>query len=133
MEGAAGGDKVKRGKPHPKSQVRIKFKDLDADKAVVEKILLAAASKFDLKDNSETSRVPDTIRSVIEGKGIGFGLGARVVGEYIFVDFGRQKSESPKYDQAHDFILKELEHGFHVELQEIWEDNPVYCKTYWKK
>jgi hypothetical protein len=124
---------VNQAKAHPKSQVRIKFKDLDADKAAVERILLEAAAKFDLYDNSDESWVPDTIRSIAEGKGFGFGLGARVVEEYIFVDFMRHKSESPKFDQAHDFIWNELENAFHVELEEIWEDNPGYCKTYRKK
>ena len=72
---------------HPKSQVRIKFKDLDADKAVVDKIFLAALNKFNLYDNTYTSRVPHTIRSIVEGKGVGFGLGARVVENYIYVEF----------------------------------------------
>jgi hypothetical protein len=31
-------DKVTQFKPHPKSQVQIKFEDLDTDKTVVEKI-----------------------------------------------------------------------------------------------
>lgn len=115
---------------HPKSQVRIKFKDLDADKAIVEKILLAALDKFNLYDNSDTSQVPYTIRSIVEGKGFGFGLGARVVGNFIFVDFNRRSSDSPKFTEVHDFILNELKDAFHVELEEIFEDNPTYCKTH---
>ena|SRR5579862_7341126 len=114
---------------HSKSQVRIEFKDLDTDRAAVKKILLAAADKFNLRDNSETSRVPDTIRSVVEGKGFGFGLGARVLGNSIFVDFNRRSNNSPKFDEVHDFILDELKNAFSTGLEEIWEDNLNYCKT----
>ena len=115
---------------YPKSQVRIEVKNLDDDRACVEKILLTAREKFDLHDNSHTSRVPNTIRSIVEAKGFGFGLGARVVGATIFVDFGRHKSESPKFDQVHDYILGELKAAFQIELDEIREDNPAYCKTH---
>jgi hypothetical protein len=114
---------------YPKSQVRIEFKDFDKDKAVLEKILLSAASKFNLYDNSDESRVPHTIRSIAERKGFGFGLGARVVENYIFIDFMRGRSQSPKFDEVHDFILNELKAIFHIELEEIWDDSPVYCKT----
>jgi hypothetical protein len=114
---------------HPKSQVRIDFKNLDTDNAVVDKILLAVLNKFNLYDNTHTSRVPHTIRSVVEGKGFGFGLGARVVENYVYVEFMRHRSESPKFGEAHDFILNELKNAFRVEPEEIWEDNPAYCKT----
>ena len=112
-----------------KSQVRVKITNLDADKAVVEKILITAASKFNLYDNTNESRVPDTIKSIVEAKGCGFGLGARVVKDSIFVDFLHRKSNSPKFDQVHDFILNELRDRFNSELQEVFENNPAYCKT----
>lgn len=114
----------------PKSQVRIELKDLNADKAIVEKILLAALAKFNLHDNSDTSRVPHTIRSVVEGKGFGFGLGARVVENFMFVDFNPGGNNPPKFAEVHDFILDGLKNAFHVQLEEIWEDNPAYCKTH---
>jgi hypothetical protein len=115
--------------PLKKSQVRIEFANLDADRVVVEKILLAAADKFNLYDNTETSRVPDTIKSVVESKGFGFGVGARVVKNSIFVDFNRGKNDSPKFDEVHDFILSELQNVFQKRPQEIWEDDPIYCKS----
>jgi hypothetical protein len=115
--------------PYPKTQVCFQFKDLEADRAVVERILLTAAAKFDLYDNSNESTVPHTIRSIVEAKGFGFGLGARVVGDRIHVDFKRHRSQSPKFDETHDFILKELKAAFHLELEEVCEDNPAYCKT----
>jgi hypothetical protein len=132
MEGETGRDKMNSPARRPKSQVRIEFKDLDPNKAAVEKILLAALDKFNLYDNSYESRVPHTIRSIVEGKGKGFGLGGRVVENHIYVDFMRHRSESPKFDEAHDFILNELKNAFHVELEEIWEDNPAYRKTSWQ-
>ena len=112
-----------------KSQVEIKSKNLDADKTTVERVLLAALTEFDLFDNTKTSTVPNTIKSVVEGKGYGFGLGARVVGNSIFVDFNHPKNDSLKFDKVREFILNELQKAFQNKLQEIWEDSPVYCKT----
>ena len=112
-----------------KSQVEIKSKSLDVDKTTVERIFLAALTKFNLFDNTETSRVPDTIKSVVEGEGYGFGLGARVVGNSIFIDFNHPKNAAYKFDEVREFILNELQKVFQNEPQEIWEDSPVYCKT----
>ena len=114
---------------HPRSQVQIESNNLDADRVVVDKIMSAALDKFGLYDNTHTSRVRQTIRSVVEGNGFGFGFGARVVENLIIVDLGRLRSDSPKFDEAHDFILRELNGAFHAELVEIWEDNPIYRKT----
>ena len=116
-----------------KSQIQIESKNLEADKTVVEKIFVAVTNKFNLYDNTYESRVADTIKSIVEAKGFGFGLGARVVKNFIFVDFIRHKSNSPKFDEAHDFILEELQNSFHIKLQEIWGDNPAYCKSCWGK
>ena len=112
-----------------KSQVEIKSKSLDVDKTTVERILLAALTKFNLFDNTKTSRVSDTIKSVVEGKGYGFGLGARVVGNSIFIDFNYPTNAAYKFDEVREFILNELQKVFQNEPQEIWEDRPVYCKT----
>jgi hypothetical protein len=115
--------------PIKKSQIEIKSANLDADKLVVEKILLVALNEFILYDNTDTSRVPDTIKSIVEAKGFGFGLGARVVKNSIFVDFNRGQNQSSKFDEVHNFILKELQNVFRRDLQEIWEDNSAYCAT----
>ena len=69
----------------------MKATNLDADRKIVEEILLATVAKFNLFDNTSTSRVPDTIKSMVERNGYGFGLGARVVGNSIFVDFNSTK------------------------------------------
>jgi hypothetical protein len=103
-----------------KSQVQIEITDLDADKAVVEKIFIAVAGKFNLYDNTHESRVPETIKSIVEAKGFGFGLGARVVKELIFVHFHRPKTNSPKFDQVREFILNELQDSFNRELLEVF-------------
>jgi hypothetical protein len=113
-----------------RSQVEVKTTKLEVDKKIVETILLAASAKFNLFDNTHTSRVPDTIRSILESNGHGFGLGARVVGNSIFVDFNGIKGDMHKFDQVHQFILDELKQNFRSEFPEIWVDNPAYCKTY---
>lgn len=113
-----------------KSQVRIEFADLDEGKIIVEKILLTAADRFKLYDNSHTSRVPDTIKSIVEGDGVGFGLGARVVENTICVDFLPNNSDSLKFDGVREFILDELRKAFRLELKEISEGNPSFVKIH---
>jgi hypothetical protein len=117
--------------PAPKkSQVQIESEDLDLAKATVDKILLMALHKFDLYDNSHTSRVPDTIRSVVESSSFGFGLGARVVKGLIVVGFNPIRNYSQKFKDVRDFILNELRNSFHIDPREISEDSPDYIKTY---
>jgi hypothetical protein len=111
------------------NQVKIVSPNLDASRTIVDGILLAAASKFNLYDNSHTSRVPDTIKSIVEGNGFGFGIGARVAGGAIFVDFNSRAKDTSKYKEVRDFIFVELQKAFHVELQEIFEDNADFVRT----
>jgi hypothetical protein len=118
-----------RLKPLRKSQFEIKTSHLESDKDKVEAILLAAANFFELFDNTHTSKVPETIRSIVEGDGFGFGLGARVKNNSIFVDFNRPKNLSPKFDEVKQFIVTEMKSAFARELPEIWEDDPTYRKT----
>jgi hypothetical protein len=120
---------VKNPEPIRKSQVEIKIRNLDTDRVTVEKILLTSAAKFALFDNTHTSRVPNTIRSIVEGDGFGFGLGACIVEGSVFVDFNRPKTDSAKFDAVREFILNELRAVFQSELPEVWENNPAYCKT----
>jgi hypothetical protein len=129
LEGKTGGDKVNKPVSARKSQIEIESTNLDSDRAMVEEILLAAANKFNLYDNSHTSRVPNTIRSIVEGDGFGFGLGARVVQSSIFVDFLRSKNSSQKFNDVHAFILGELREVFEMELQEVWEGDPDYFSS----
>ena len=113
-----------------RSQVEIKTTKLETDKKIVEAILLATSAKFNLFDNTHTSRVPDTIKSIIESNGHGFGLGARMVGNSIFVDFNGIKGDIQKFEQVHQFILDELKRTFRSDFPEIEADNPAYCKTH---
>lgn len=113
-----------------KSQIKIESEYLEDARKTVEKVFLAAAEKFNLHDNSETSRVPDTIRSIVEGKGFGFGMGGRVVAGAIYVDFFPNANDSVKFREVHDYILSELQTAFHVQFQETFEDHPEYRKTH---
>jgi hypothetical protein len=112
-----------------RSQVQIKFANLSEGRIIVERILLTATDKFKLYDNSHTSRVKNTIRSVVEGDGFGFGLGARVAEETIYVNFNGGRSNSPKFDEVHDFVLDELRRAFRLELSEISADNPSFVEA----
>ncbi|HEY1661174.1 MAG TPA: hypothetical protein VGI03_02035 [Verrucomicrobiae bacterium] len=111
-----------------KSQVRIDFTNLEADRTTVERVLLETATKFNLTDNSHTSRIPHTIKSIIQPNG--FGSGGRVVANSIYVDFNPGKNKSSQFDEVHDFIISELQNAFQCELQEIWEDDPAHYKTH---
>lgn len=113
-----------------KSQVQIRPENLDESKVVVEKILLTAATEFNLYDNSHTSRVPNTIGSIVEGNGFGFGLGARLVADSIVLDFMPDKNESPKFSEVRDYIVNELRNAFQTGLKEVFEDSSDYQKIY---
>jgi len=121
---------MKEAIPNKISQIQIETANLDESKSIVEKILLMALDKFNLYDNSHTSRVPDTIKSIVEGEGIGFGLGARVANNIIYVDFFPRKNNSSKFFEVHQFILSELREAFQLELKEIEEGNPVFFKIH---
>lgn len=121
---------MKEESPVKKSQIQIAAANVDESKASVEKILLTGAEKFNLYDNSDTSRVPDTIKSIVEGKGFGFGLGARVAKGIIYVDFFPGKNTSPKFEEVRQFILYELRKTFQLELEEIEEGDPAFYKTH---
>jgi hypothetical protein len=130
LEGTVGGDKMKEASSVLKSQIQIEIPNLDEGKAIVENILLAALDKFNIYDNSHTSRVSETIRSIVEGKGFGFGLGARVANDIIYVDFCPGKNNSSKFNEVHRFVLAELRKAFQLELKEIEQGNPAFLRTY---
>jgi hypothetical protein len=73
-------------KPMNRRQFRIELADVPNDRQTVESIFLSVAKKFGFFDNTITSRIPDTIKSVVEREGYGFGFGARIVGNSIIVD-----------------------------------------------
>ena len=93
----------------------------------VERVLLNAASRFALADNTHTSRVPNTIRSYSEKLGYGFGLGARVVRDLIIVDFNRRSEPSPEFPAVVEHIHSELRRVFgdRVYLSRAAEQIPI--------
>jgi hypothetical protein len=94
-----------------KLQIQIKL-EKDDDSNAVEKVLDAAVKKFGLIDNTVTSLVPNTIQSLIEGMGTGFGLGARVIEPLILVDFNPRCGRTEKFNLVFDHIVSELQKFF---------------------
>lgn len=90
------------------AQIHIETSDIVKDQLIVREILVDAQKKFSLFDNSETSRVPKTIISIVEREGYGFGLGARIVNNLIIVDFSRHKSQSRVFGDVYEFITSKL-------------------------
>ena len=105
-----------------KRQIHIAYKDIVVDRPVVDKIFSAAAKMFNLFDNTLTSRVPNTIKSIVEKDGYGFGLGARVVDKLIVVDFFPNRSPvSLIFDDVCQYIDTELSLAFPENLHEAKE------------
>jgi hypothetical protein len=94
-----------------KPQIQIKLEKSE-DSQIVERILVAAAEKFGLVDNSVTSRVPNTIRSFVEGVGFGFGIGARNVESLILIDFNPRTTQSEKFNAVYNQIVSDLRESF---------------------
>jgi hypothetical protein len=86
------------------------------DRSRVDEVLMAAAARFELFDNSITSRVPDTIRSLVEKIGAGFGLGACVVDGLIVLDFHPCGERSEKFSAVLEFITSGLQRIFGARL-----------------
>lgn len=91
-----------------KIQIHIKIDDVVKDHQTVERILVEACEKFQLYENTKTSKVPQTLISIIEHEQSGFGLGARIVEKRIIVDFFPHKHGSPKFDDVCDFVMSKL-------------------------
>ena len=111
-------------------QLQIKFENLAADKAAVDKMLLTAAGKFNLFDNTDTSRVLETIRSIVEEKGFGFGLGARVQNDLIVVDFFPRPNPTQKFQEVYSLIFSDLVNAFPGISKVIQEGDPDYLSTH---
>jgi hypothetical protein len=90
-----------------KTQFHIRLASGIDDQILVKQILLSAAEKFGVADNTVTSREPETICCLTERPGYGFGLGARVVGEMVIVDFNPHGETSPLFCAVEDFIKTE--------------------------
>jgi hypothetical protein len=101
----------------------------DEDRQVVRKILDAAADKFELIDDTVTSLVPNTIRSLIEAIGAGFGLGARVVEPLILVDFYPRCGRTEKFNLVFDYIVSELQKVFSERLSFAKPQNYVKAES----
>jgi len=86
---------------------------------------MAAAARFELFDNSVTSRVPDTIRSLVEKIGAGFGLGARVVGGLIVLDFHPRGERSEKFAAVLEFITSGLQQMFGTRLSVVAPEDRI--------
>jgi hypothetical protein len=70
--------------------------------------MLDTSKKFGLFDNTTSSTVPQTIRSIIEKDRYGFGLGARIVGETLVVDIFPNKSPSNKFEEICDHLTAQV-------------------------
>jgi hypothetical protein len=112
-----------------RNQIQLKSKDILRDKLVVEKILLNVAEKFHLFDNTITSKVPNTIKSLVEREHYGFGIGARVVAELIIVDFVPHKNPPPRFEELCRDIKTDLFHAFPGKAKEFDENEPGYYRT----
>lgn len=89
-------------------QVHIKSIDIDNDRLIVEAILIEAAKKFNLFDNTGTSKVKHTIKSLVEREHYGFGLGARIANNLIIVDFFPRDTTSPIFKLICEFVFDKL-------------------------
>jgi hypothetical protein len=104
------------------TQVQIRLNDALEDRAVVERILLETSKKFQLFDNTATSKVQDTIKSLVEREHHGFGLGARIVNGLIVIDFFPHRNPPPMFNDVRQFVMDNLFLAFPNNAQEIGAD-----------
>jgi hypothetical protein len=112
-----------------KTQIQVKSDDMVRAQMQVERILAAAARKFDLFDNTVTSAVPNTIKSLVEREHAGFGLGARIVGDLIIVDFNPRGDTSQKFRDIYHDIISKLAQMFPNRIKEVRENESAYHLT----
>jgi hypothetical protein len=109
-----------------RTQIQVKPDDIVSGRLQVEQLLLVAEKKFGLFDNTPTSRIPNTVRSLVEREGGGFGLGARIVDDLILVDFNPRGDTSQKFhDLYHDMVV-ELARTFPDKIKEVRENEVSY-------
>jgi hypothetical protein len=112
-----------------KTQIQIYSMDVLGDGILVKQLLLEVKAKYCLFDNSPTSRVPNTIISVVEHENRGFGIGARVFNDFIIVDFMPNKNPPAKFGEICDYITCELISSFPDMIQRFTEEESTYIKT----
>jgi hypothetical protein len=94
------------------SQLHIKGAANKGDKARVERIFVSAAEQFVMLDTTVTSRVPDTIRCYSESEKGGFAVGARVVAQFVIIDFSPGRAASLRFLAIEEHISSELRRIF---------------------
>ena len=90
------------------TQIHLRNSSVAEDRTRVHQLLVSTAVEFDIADNTETSRVPDTITCYSERVGHGFALGARMVDAMIIVDFFPGKEPSPLFSIVREHISSKL-------------------------
>jgi hypothetical protein len=95
-----------------RSQVHIKNAAGALDWEQVERVVVSAATHFEMADTTVTSRVPHTIRCFSQRVGYGFAIGARIFGELIIVDFSPGKEPSEHFLPLTERITSELHRIF---------------------
>ena len=99
------------------------------DRNRIEKLLIATANKFALVDTTVTSRVEQTIKCYSEKLGAGFGLGARMAGDLIIVDFNAIGGHTKNFSAVLEFIKSELERMFGSRLRMATADNYIKAEN----
>ena len=59
------------------ARIHINASELAEDRSNLKTVLVETFDRFGLFDNSETSRVPETIISIVEREHYGFGIGGK--------------------------------------------------------
>src|SRR5580658_818003 len=104
-----------------KAQIHIKIDNVVKDQSIIESILAETCEKFQLFDNTKTSRVPQTIKSIVEREHYGFGFGARIVEKLIIVDFSPRNTHSPIFNDIYNFVVSKLFLAFSDRVKEANE------------
>lgn len=87
----------------------------------MESVFINATQKFSLFDNTRTSRVSNTIKSVVEKNGFGFGFGARYKNGLIIIDMFPNNGSENLFIQVSEFIKNELFQAFKNQINEVGE------------
>lgn len=78
------------------------------DAESVRMFLTSAAAKFGLRDNTFTSRAPETLCSFTATSPETFGIGGRMLGEDLIVDLNPRIEKTASYLELHDYVERHL-------------------------